>query len=213
MIYDSTEDSRNYVSRGDAELDTPRAPLRAMRFLLLLSAPPRLCASPFWLRPVAGRAGRALPPGQIVRNKTNLPERPPRGAGRGSHQQSRRCGVLRQTNPIPRLRIADHVIASEARQSGLRIQKGLGPAARACGAGCTNKPNLPRYAGRGGPQGRGRGRNAPNEPNLARVARKGRGWPGEPAGARRRQTKPISGGATGGASVLQERSYGTSHVQ
>jgi hypothetical protein len=37
---------------------------------------------------------------RLRKNKANLPARPPRGAGRGSHQPSRRCGVLRQTNPI-----------------------------------------------------------------------------------------------------------------
>jgi len=37
---------------------------------------------------------------RLGQNKANFPERPPRGAGRGSHQPRRRCGVLRQTNPI-----------------------------------------------------------------------------------------------------------------
>jgi hypothetical protein len=49
---------------------------------------------------------------------------------------------------------------------------------------------------------------APNKPNLARVASQGPGWPGEPAEARRRQTKPICAGATGRASAWRERSYG-----
>jgi hypothetical protein len=50
--------------------------------------------------------------------------------------------------------------------------------------------------------------NAPNKANSARVARQGRGWPGEPAGARRRQTKPIPGGAKRRASAWRERIYG-----
>jgi hypothetical protein len=52
-----------------------------------------------------------------------------------------------------------------------------------------------------------------NKPNLARVARQGQRWPGEPAGACWRQTKPISPGAARGASALLKRSYGTSHLQ
>jgi hypothetical protein len=82
-------------------------------------------------------------------------------------------GEMRKTNPIPRLRIAD---------LGLRIQKGLGPAARACGAGCTNKPNLPGYAGWDGAWGTG-------DVGLLR------------------QTNPIWATARRMASGLRERSY------
>jgi hypothetical protein len=124
---------------------------------------------------------------RLRQNKANLPQRPPRGAGRRIHQPSRRCGVLCQTNPIPRLWIADHVIASEARQSGLRIQKGLGPAARTCGAGCTNKPNLHP------PGGIGRASRNPkrgSSPLGARSTLHVAQW---------RQTKPICGGRWSGA--------------
>jgi len=76
-----------------------------------------------------------------------------------------------------------------------------------------NKANSGRSPVGRGQRDVGRGTKAPNEPNLVWAPRKGRGWPPDPAGARRRQTKPISAGAAGGASGLQERSYGERHVQ
>jgi hypothetical protein len=55
-----------------------------------------------------------------------------------------------------------------------------------------NKANSGRSPVGRGQRDVGRGTNAPNEPNLVRAPRKGRGWPPDPAGARRRQTKPIA---------------------
>jgi hypothetical protein len=54
-----------------------------------------------------------------------------------------------------------------------------------------NKANSGRSPVGRGQRDVGRGTNAPNEPNLVRAPTKGRGWPPNPAGARRRQTKPI----------------------
>jgi len=99
------------------------------------------------------------------------------------------AGGLRETNPILRLRIADHVIASDAWQSGLRI--GHRPAAgrplRAArpGAGCTNKANWP-------------GRIAPNKPNFGHGKEKGKWFVRKDLGPTRPakstgKTKPIPG--------------------
>ncbi len=55
-----------------------------------------------------------------------------------------------------------------------------------------NKANSGRSPVGRGQRDVGRGTNAPNEPNLVRAPRKGRGWAPDPAGARRRQTKPIA---------------------
>ena len=52
-----------------------------------------------------------------------------------------------------------------------------------------------------------------NEPNFVRAPRNGRGRPGDPAGERWRETKPISARATRGASALRKRSYGKSYMQ
>jgi hypothetical protein len=64
-------------------------------------------------------------------------------------------GQMCKTNPIPRLRLSDHVIASEARQCGLRIghRPGAGRPLWAAGpeASCTSKPNLRRPGGRDTP--------------------------------------------------------------
>jgi hypothetical protein len=79
---------------------------------------------------------------------------------------------------------------------------GVIPATEPISAG-RDKPHLV------GGDGRGTGeRNAQTEPNLGRVARKRRRRPPEPAGTRRRQTKPIFLRAKRGASGLQERNYG-----
>ena len=82
-----------------------------------------------------------------------------------------------QTNPIPRLRIAVHVIASEARQSGLRIGDRGQPASVRSGparAGCTNKAKLGQAAVSGGQDGGdGRRANAPNKPSSSPAGRPG----------------------------------------
>jgi hypothetical protein len=73
----------------------------------------------------AGQAGGAV----AGANRATTPRCP---VSFRQQTQFRRSALV-QTNPILRLRIADW---------GLRIQKGLRPAARACRAGCTNKPNF-----------------------------------------------------------------------
>jgi hypothetical protein len=67
--------------------------------------------------------------------------------------------VLVQTNPIPRLPITDHAIASDARQSGLQIGDRGQPASVRSGparAGCINKAKLGQ-AGVSGEQDGGTG--------------------------------------------------------
>ncbi len=110
---------------------------------------------------------------RLRQNKANLPGRPPRGVGRASHERSRPCGVLRQTNPIPRLPIADSERSGARRQSlpgRLYKQTQFAPAGRnrsgkpepetrfiafgspihpACGSMAPNKANFPRTNGRG----------------------------------------------------------------
>ncbi len=112
------------------------------------------------------------------------------------------AGLLVQTNPIS---------GGAKRRASAWRETSYGE--RHCNRLRQNKANSGRSPVGRGQRDVGRGTNAPNEPNLVRAPRKGRGWPPDPAGARRRQTKPIAAGAAGGASGLQERSYGERHVQ
>jgi hypothetical protein len=110
------------------------------------------------------------------------------GDNRAKQTQSGRSagapqGRMRKTNPILRLRVADHVIASEARQSGLRIGNGPVAGCRPCGlspracAGRLYKQTqfAPTRPGMGaGGRGRRR-RNVRNKPNLPQTIVKARG--------------------------------------
>jgi len=113
---------------------------------------------------------------RLRQNKANLPQRPPRGAGRGSHQPSRRCGVLRQTNPICR--------AYRAKQSQSRplrlwraplFQYSIIPTFQ-CDAYCAKQTQF----GPGGQEGAkvgGRARGgtmAPNKANFRRTCGRGK---------------------------------------
>jgi hypothetical protein len=121
---------------------------------------------------------------RLRQNKANLPQRPPRGAGRGSHQPSRRCGVLRQTNPISGSRAAKTIAKAG----------GLDAATR--GANVRHRLDAPLRE------------TKPIPGEARRDEARGTGDEGQ-----MRQTKPILAGGTGEASALPERSYGTSYLQ